>query len=308
MAWYCRLTDSEAVRHAQALIDDDLMEPDRTTACRNGGHAIGDMPGATPIPDRAVLTGILFVLRSGIAVEHVATGDRLWLRHHVLAAPPALATSGRLEAAASPCCSTSCGAAANSIWPARSWTVPRSARVRGGKKLDRTLPIAARPGRSIMFSPTRTGFRSSRSLTAANRHDVTQLLPLVDAIPTAARAVPAGPCRKPGSSKGTAATIPSRTATSSSAAALPRNSPSAGAPHGSRLGRTRWVVERTLAWLHRFRRLAVRYERRAVYSRSVSHLSVLARVLVLSETGYLISQRALSTRWLLRPRRVHRSE
>ena len=33
-------------------------------------------------------------------------------------------------------------------------------------------------------------------------------------------------------------------------------------PHGSGLGRTRWVVERTLAWLHRFRRLAVRYERR----------------------------------------------
>jgi transposase len=34
--------------------------------------------------------------------------------------------------------------------------------LRGGKKLDRTPPIAARPGRSIMFSPTRTGFRSSR--------------------------------------------------------------------------------------------------------------------------------------------------
>ena len=33
-------------------------------------------------------------------------------------------------------------------------------------------------------------------------------------------------------------------------------------PHGSGLGRTRWVVERTVAWLHRFRRLAVRYERR----------------------------------------------
>jgi transposase len=35
-----------------------------------------------------------------------------------------------------------------------------------------------------------------------------------------------------------------------------------GTPHGSGLGRTRWVVERTLAWLHRFRRLAARYERR----------------------------------------------
>ncbi len=34
-------------------------------------------------------------------------------------------------------------------------------------------------------------------------------------------------------------------------------------PHGSGLGVARWVVERTLAWLHRFRRLIVRYERRA---------------------------------------------
>ena len=30
-----------------------------------------------------------------------------------------------------------------------------------------------------------------------------------------------------------------------------------------RLGRHRWVVERTFAWLNRFRRLRVRYERRA---------------------------------------------
>jgi hypothetical protein len=29
------------------------------------------------------------------------------------------------------------------------------------------------------------------------------------------------------------------------------------------LGRYRWVVERTLSWLNRFRRLKVRYERRA---------------------------------------------
>jgi len=36
-----------------------------------------------------------------------------------------------------------------------------------------------------------------------------------------------------------------------------------GSPHGSGLGVFRWVVERTLAWLHRFRRLALRYERRA---------------------------------------------
>jgi len=32
--------------------------------------------------------------------------------------------------------------------------------------------------------------------------------------------------------------------------------------HGSGLGRWRWVVERTFAWLNQFRRLRVRYERR----------------------------------------------
>ena len=33
--------------------------------------------------------------------------------------------------------------------------------------------------------------------------------------------------------------------------------------HVSGLGRYRWVVERTFAWLHQFKRLLVRYERRA---------------------------------------------
>ena len=33
--------------------------------------------------------------------------------------------------------------------------------------------------------------------------------------------------------------------------------------HGSGLGRWRWVVERTFAWLNQFRRLRVRYERRS---------------------------------------------
>jgi transposase len=31
--------------------------------------------------------------------------------------------------------------------------------------------------------------------------------------------------------------------------------------HGSGLGVWRWVVERTLSWLHQFRRLRIRYEK-----------------------------------------------
>jgi transposase len=33
--------------------------------------------------------------------------------------------------------------------------------------------------------------------------------------------------------------------------------------HGSGLGKSRWVVERTFAWFSQFRRLRVRYEKRA---------------------------------------------
>jgi hypothetical protein len=35
-----------------------------------------------------------------------------------------------------------------------------------------------------------------------------------------------------------------------------------GIESGTRLGRHRWVIERRMAWLNRFRRLAIRYERR----------------------------------------------
>jgi transposase len=35
-----------------------------------------------------------------------------------------------------------------------------------------------------------------------------------------------------------------------------------GIESSQRLGRHRWVIERTLAWLNRYRRLTIRYERR----------------------------------------------
>ncbi|GAQ75659.1 transposase DDE domain protein [Streptomyces turgidiscabies] len=36
-----------------------------------------------------------------------------------------------------------------------------------------------------------------------------------------------------------------------------------GTRHGTGLGTYQWVVERTFAWLHGFRRLRIRWERRA---------------------------------------------
>ena len=45
-----------------------------------------------------------------------------------------------------------------------------------------------------------------------------------------------------------------------------------GKESSERLGRHRWVVERTLAWLAKYRRLTVRYERRADIREAFLHL------------------------------------
>ena len=143
------------------LIDDDLWAhiepvlPKRRPRQRQ-------YAGRKPIPDRAVLTGILFVLRSGLPWNMLpremgcGSGTTCWRRlvrwqragvwkrlHGVLLTE--LRRRGRLDLARAIVDSSSLRA------------------LRGGKKLDRTLPIAVRPGRNIMFLPTRTGFRSSRA-------------------------------------------------------------------------------------------------------------------------------------------------
>lgn len=97
-------------------------------------------------------------------------------------------------------------------------------------------------------------------LTEANRNDVTQLLPLLDAMPSVAgqrgapirkpklvqadRGYDSNPLRKLLTERGIQTQIARRYT-----------------KHGSGLGKTRWVVERTIAWLHQFRRLRIRFER-----------------------------------------------
>jgi len=97
-------------------------------------------------------------------------------------------------------------------------------------------------------------------LTGANAHDVTQLLPLVEAIP-AVKGKPGRPRRKPDVVQGDRGydSEPHRKTLRShhiQPLIAKRNT-----GHGSGLGTTRWVIERTIAWLHQFRRLRIRYER-----------------------------------------------
>jgi len=142
---------------SERLIDDALwrrIEPLLPQPPRRRWKAMG----RPRIPDRAALTGILFVLRSGIPWQMLpremgcGSGSTCWRRlvrwqrvgvwrrlHAVLLAE--LRRRGQLDLARA---------------------VVDSASVRalhGGKKLDRTQPIAVRRGRNITFSPKRAGSR-----------------------------------------------------------------------------------------------------------------------------------------------------
>jgi IS5 family transposase len=121
----------------------------------------------------------------------------------------------------------------------------------------------------------RNGIPLAIRLSAANAHDATQLLPLVDAIPSVI-----GPRGKPGRPRKRPTKLHADKAYDSLnlrrglriRGITPRIA-RRGFDSSQRLGRHRWVVERTLAWLLGFRRLGVRYERRADLLQGLLHLA-----------------------------------
>lgn len=100
------------------------------------------------------------------------------------------------------------------------------------------------------------------TLTGANAHDVTQLLPLVDAIPPV-RGKQGRPRRRPDRVQGDRGYDSEPHRQQLRERNIEPILAKRNMENGSGLGKTRWVIERTLSWLHQFRRLRVRYEKRA---------------------------------------------
>jgi len=108
-------------------------------------------------------------------------------------------------------------------------------------------------------------------LTAGNRNDVTQLLPLLDKVKPlrgrrgrprkrpdqviADRGYDHDKYRRELRHRGIKPVIARR-----------------GTDHGSGLGIYRWVIERSFSWLHQFRRLRTRYERDPQMHEAFMHL------------------------------------
>ena len=105
-------------------------------------------------------------------------------------------------------------------------------------------------------------------LTGGNRNDVTQLMPLIDAIPPVRGRV-GHPRRRPDSLFADRGYDHDIYRDQVRARGIVRR----GTHHGTGLGTYRWVVERTFAWLHGFKRLRIRWERRADIHEAVLKLA-----------------------------------
>ncbi len=132
---------------------------------------------------------------------------------------------------------------------------------KGGSATGPSPVDRARNGSKQHLLVDATGIPLAWSVTGGNRNDVTQLIPLLERVPpvrgrvgrprlrpdrvTADRGYDHNKYRRQLRQRGIAPEIARRQT-----------------EHGSGLGRARWVVERTFAWLHNFKRLLVRYDRR----------------------------------------------
>jgi transposase len=99
-------------------------------------------------------------------------------------------------------------------------------------------------------------------LTGANRNDSQQALALVDAIPSL-QGERGRPRHRPDRVSGDRGYDAEAIRQGLRARHIVPFLAKRNTEHGSGLGRWRWVVERTFAWLNQFRRLRVRYEKRA---------------------------------------------
>ncbi|MDX2691976.1 IS5 family transposase [Streptomyces ipomoeae] len=216
--------------------------------------------GRPRVPDRQALCGILFVLHTGIQWEYLpqglgfGSGMTCWRR---LAAWNEAGVWDELHLVLL----KKLRAAKKLDW---SRAVIDSSRVRAARRGPKSGPSPvdrARPGSKHHVLTDGQGIPLAVSLTGGNRNDVTQLVPLLDKVPAVAGVV-GRPRRRPDALLADRGYDHDKYRRLVRARGITPVIAERGQPHGSGLGVFRWVVERTIAWLHGFRRLRIRWERR----------------------------------------------
>ena len=145
-------------------------------------------------------------------------------------------------------------------------------RHKGGDEIGPNPTDRGKPGSKRHILVDANGIPLALRISPANRHDSKFLEALVDAVP-AIRQCAGRPRRRPAKlHAGKGYDFAHCRQALRRRGIIPRIA-RRGIESSQRLGRHRWVVERTLAWFARFRRIAVRYERRADIFTAFHHIA-----------------------------------
>jgi transposase len=242
---------------AKPLLPDELWEIIEPLLPPHPPHPKGGRP---PLDDRKALTGILFVLKTGMPWEDLPCemncgcgmtclrrlrdwqGDGTWLKiHEVLL--------DRLRGA-------------DKIDWSRALIDSSFVRAAYGGEGTGPSPVdRSKPGSKHHVITDAQGIPSASATTAANVNDIEQVAPLFNAIPPVAGKV-GHPRKKPDALQGDLAYDSEPHRQGLRDLGVEPILPEKQIDDQEGLGETRWPVERTLSWIHQNRRLRVRYGRR----------------------------------------------
>ncbi|WP_331725281.1 IS5 family transposase [Streptomyces zaomyceticus] len=215
--------------------------------------------GTAPIDQRAVFTAVMYVLTSGCAWRYLppSFGVSPATAHRRFSVWTASGVWRRLHRVVL----DEIGARGGLDW---SSVIVDAASVRA-KKGDLTGPNPVDRGKygsKIHLITERTGLPISVGISAANLHDSQALIPLVKGIPLI-RSRRGPRRRKPGKLHGDKGYNYSHLRRWLRERGITHRIARRGVESSQRLGRHRWTIERTMAWLAGCRRLHRRYERKA---------------------------------------------
>ena len=242
---------------AKPLISNALWERIEPLFPKLLPHPKGGRPW---VGNREALTGILFVLRSGIPWEMLprgvgcGCGMTCWRRLRDWQAAGVWIQLHRVLL--------------DELWEADEidWSraAVASASVRalvGGLKSRPNPTDRAKSGGKHHVMNDSQGIPLATTLTAANVNDSEELFPLVDHIPSI-RGKPGQPRQKPSRVRGDRGYGSEAYRIKLRQRVIKPVLKYRNTEHGSALCIYRWVVKRTLVWLHQFRCLRIRYEKR----------------------------------------------
>jgi transposase len=132
---------------------------------------------------------------------------------------------------------------------------------KGGSETGPSPVDRARAGSKHHLLVDATGIPLAWTVTSGNRNDVTQLVPLIERVPPV-RGKAGAPRRRPDRVTADRGYDHDKYRRELRKRRIRPEIARRQTEHGSGLGRARWVVERTFAWLHKLKRLLVRYDRR----------------------------------------------